>query len=209
MRVVEIFPSIQGEGPLIGTPSIFLRLAGCNLNCPWCDTPQKNEVNFDVPVANVVHSIRDLSAKKNIYNLVITGGEPMLQGGELQTLIRELSTTHITIETNGLRRNKFITPNLYVVSPKLNVVPVEELEEMCWWYQNESYNNVVYKFVVGSKEDMELVEKITHALTPSTGIFIQPKFPFESGIPEIMKNLKIIRNPVRVLPQAHKCLGIE
>jgi len=107
MRVNEIFgPTLQGEGPSAGTQAAFLRLAGCNLDCVWCDTAYAWDWSrFDVaeemhamPVEDVRDALRDIGAPL----VVITGGEPMLQQRAISVLSREMSFSYaIEIETNG------------------------------------------------------------------------------------------------------------
>lgn len=73
MRVNEIFYSIQGEGRYTGTPAIFIRLAGCNLRCNFCDT--EHQPYQDLTEEEIMRQIADFPAS----HIVITGGEPMLQ----------------------------------------------------------------------------------------------------------------------------------
>lgn len=94
--VVELFSSVQGEGAFMGMPVTFLRLAGCNLRCVWCDTKEswKTEGITKMTVAEIVDKI-----DKNI--LVVTGGEPCLH--DLTELIEVCHERNIlvNIETNG------------------------------------------------------------------------------------------------------------
>ena len=79
----EIFYSLQGEGARCGSPAVFLRLAGCNLACKWCDTKHSWG-------NGILCSVRDVAAHLAEYNctsLVITGGEPLLQQGPLEKLL--------------------------------------------------------------------------------------------------------------------------
>jgi len=100
MRIAELFRSIQGEGLLTGTESVFVRASGCNLRCWFCDTPYAswNPEGEDMPVEEIVSRVRQLDAA----HVVITGGEPMLFA-ELIPLCDELHRLHrhITIETAG------------------------------------------------------------------------------------------------------------
>lgn len=93
--VVEIFDSIQGEGSMVGMPVTFVRFAGCNLNCPWCDSKNtwKNQ--------GTIMSVAEIVEKCNKNTVVFTGGEPCLQ--DLQPLITTLHVGHkfLCIETNG------------------------------------------------------------------------------------------------------------
>lgn len=127
--------TIQGEGKLIGVPSLFVRLAGCNLRCQWnlsdggistCDTSYANDgsgISTWYEVEDVVNII--LNNLGNIRHIVITGGEPLLQKDaliEFCQLLKSKKNVHITIETNGTidagNLDQFI--DLYSVSPKLS-----------------------------------------------------------------------------------------
>lgn len=99
MRISEIYPSIQGEGPRVGVPTLFVRFAGCNLRCPgWpCDTqhaidPAKYRDEWQtLPVVEVTDRISELCRLGGINNVCLTGGEPFLQNmDELKHLVDEL-----------------------------------------------------------------------------------------------------------------------
>lgn len=115
--VNEIFgPTIQGEGIYAGTPSVFIRLNGCNLRCYFkgsmCDTPYTSHhperivprENADI-AEEVVHLIEKIGGDPENSHIVITGGEPMLQQQSIVDLIGQLEAegawNKITIETNG------------------------------------------------------------------------------------------------------------
>jgi 7-carboxy-7-deazaguanine synthase len=117
VRISEIFYSIQGEGRLIGVPSVFIRTAGCNLRCVWCDTPYTSW-----QPDGAAWSIRSILAevqKHPTEYVVLTGGEPLL-APKIEALSRELNQSgrHITIETAGTIF-KPICCDLVSVSPKL------------------------------------------------------------------------------------------
>jgi 7-carboxy-7-deazaguanine synthase len=117
VKIAEIFYSVQGEGTLVGVPSVFIRTSGCNLRCRWCDTPytswepEGEEMDLEAVLARA-------SAYPARY-AVVTGGEPMIapQVGALTAGLRAAGL-HITIETAGT----VITPvdcDLMSISPKL------------------------------------------------------------------------------------------
>lgn len=106
LRVSEIFESIQGEGPSAGAPSVFLRLAACNLKCTWCDT----KYTWDWAAFRYEDEVRSTGADEVAQRivesasrrLVITGGEPLIQRRELEHLLQRLpSDLHVEVETNG------------------------------------------------------------------------------------------------------------
>ena len=103
----EIFHSVQGEGVSMGVPSVFLRLATCNLTCHWCDTKYTWDWrNFDYQ-AEVVEldqeEIQDRIQSFDCSHVVITGGEPLLQQADLEPLVESLASNGYTfeVETNG------------------------------------------------------------------------------------------------------------
>jgi len=98
LQVAEIFTSIQGESTHAGRPCTFIRLAGCNLDCAWCDTPQARAGGETMPVDAAV----ERACEAGCDLVEITGGEPMLQEGVyalMDALIDEDLT--VLLETNG------------------------------------------------------------------------------------------------------------
>ena len=96
MKIAEIFYSIQGEGALVGTPSVFVRTSGCNLRCVWCDTPYTSwePEGGELPLETIVAQVAAYPAK----HVVVTGGEPLIarQIVDLTRLLRDRGL-HITI----------------------------------------------------------------------------------------------------------------
>ncbi len=101
LNIAEIFCSVQGEGIYSGVPSVFVRVAGCNLDCSFCDTSfAKNISNADkMSVEKILSEIN----KYNVEHVVITGGEPTLYPEELIFLCNKLNVLNkkVTIETNS------------------------------------------------------------------------------------------------------------
>lgn len=98
LEVHSVFYTIQGEGPLTGHPAIFVRLAGCNLQCPQCDTEYTSKRERLSPEA-IVARVQDLHPGPRL--VVITGGEPFRQAIGLLTQLLEDTGYQIQIETNG------------------------------------------------------------------------------------------------------------
>ena len=124
MKIAEMFCSIQGEGMLIGVPSVFIRTSGCNLRCRWCDTPYTSwePEGEDLSTAEIVKFVRDNSTGY----VVLTGGEPMI-APEVVQLTEELKRLgqHITVETAGTVFHP-VACDLMSVTPKLaNSTPTE------------------------------------------------------------------------------------
>ena len=118
LRIAEIFASIQGEGTLVGVPSTFVRISGCNLRCTWCDTPYASW-NPEGPVlalGDIVAKVEELG----IRHVVVTGGEPMLFEPvvDLTRMLAEKGH-HITIETAGTVFRE-VACDLMSISPKLS-----------------------------------------------------------------------------------------
>jgi 7-carboxy-7-deazaguanine synthase len=118
MRVAEIFYSVQGEGSLVGMPSIFVRTSGCNLRCSWCDTPYTswNPEGEDLTLDRIVDHASAFSAARHV---VLTGGEPMIAPAivDLSRRFRERGM-HITVETAGTVFAP-VACDLMSISPKL------------------------------------------------------------------------------------------
>lgn len=117
MRVAEIYKSIQGEGLLAGTESVFMRASGCNLRCWFCDTPYASwqPLGDDQSVPEILEQMLSWDC----HHVVLTGGEPMIFS-ELIPLSRELAAAgrHVTIETAGTL-DLPVHADLMSISPKL------------------------------------------------------------------------------------------
>jgi len=99
VNVCEVFSSIQGESSYAGLPCFFIRLAGCNLRCAYCDTPHAWEPGRDVAVPELIRQ----AARSPAAMVEVTGGEPLLQPGfvELAVGLRDGSGKPVVVETNG------------------------------------------------------------------------------------------------------------
>lgn len=116
-QISEIFYSIQGEGSLIGVPSVFIRTTGCNLRCVWCDTPYTSWKPEGEPkmLGEILGKVRSHWVK----HVVVTGGEPFL-AEDIVLLTQRLHEHefHVTIETAGTVY-KPVECDLMSISPKL------------------------------------------------------------------------------------------
>lgn len=112
--LVEIFESLQGEGRNMGRPCVFVRFAGCNLACPWCDTDTAKR--FSLTRDDLLAEVRTFRAK----SVILTGGEPTVQAG-MPELVATLKGAGywIGVETNGLVAPDWLASVDYVAcSPK-------------------------------------------------------------------------------------------
>ncbi|MEI9813127.1 MAG: 7-carboxy-7-deazaguanine synthase QueE [Acidobacteriota bacterium] len=165
MRIAEIFHSIQGEGTLVGVPSVFVRVSGCNLRCTWCDTPYTswNPEGAEKSVAQIVAEVHEFPAK----HVVITGGEPLLFAPvvELSRALKGLGM-HVTFETAGTVYQP-VACDLMSISPKLGNSTPKERDGGRWAAKHDALRlqpsiltrlmgefDYQLKFVVSAAEDM-------------------------------------------------------
>lgn len=177
--------TLQGEGLLCGVPSLFLRLAGCNLRCQWTG-PNGEPIPCDTP-----HALSDSQARQEstlslaqriaqhlgpLTHLVITGGEPLLQAEGLVELIDHLQQLrpqrmpHITVESNGTIYHDGLARliDLISLSPKLQpiapggtlgaadcIAPLQQWLDAC-----PGAESLQLKFVVGHAEDDQRIEAL-------------------------------------------------
>lgn len=197
----EIFYSIQGEGKNLGQPSIFVRTSLCNLHCIWCDTDYtwnwKNtrfvhnndqlpdyqkfdmgDVIAEMKVEAVAAKVRSFPCK----NIVLTGGEPLMQQEALIALMSQLGKSYwFEVETNGT-----IVPepsfdqkvHQYNVSPKLeNSGNPRRLREKTAAYSFFANNEKAhFKYVLANEDDLEEVLMLlqTYKIPPSK-VYLMPE----------------------------------
>lgn len=209
--VIEIFESLQGEGTLIGTPSTFVRLAGCNLSCRWCDSTYAWKEGEMVPHPRLPAT--EIADRCLTDHVVITGGEPLLH--DLQPLLQALGKAHVTVETNGLRYDPSLAVDLWSVSPKLGSSGQKPNVRALREYLRDP-DEVQFKFAVDGPADLVEVKHLLAQLKlGSTPVILQPVgYPTESREASCSKVASLVQmvqaDPswrlynVRVLPQLHR-----
>lgn len=191
----EIFASLQGEGPSIGRPVAFVRLSRCNLACTWCDTaytwhfegdnrPHRDGELFE-RAANQVSldeadvAVRIASLKQD--RLVITGGEPLLQGAALAKMLDHLPDIRVEIETNGTVKPPArldVRVDQYNVSPKLahsgNPADLALIPDMLDFWADDP--RAFLKFVVAEPGDLdEVMALVERHRIPKDRVFVMPE----------------------------------
>ncbi|MEN3046618.1 MAG: 7-carboxy-7-deazaguanine synthase QueE [Candidatus Hydrothermales bacterium] len=179
LPVVEIFKSIQGEGPFSGTPSVFLRLAFCNLRCTWCDSDYtwKGKVEF---MWKSLDELKEKILSYGIKHLIVTGGEPLLWEKRFFPLIEDLLNINfdIEVETNGTIQS-FLPEKVYFnVSPKLSNSG-NSLKKSIKSDVLRSFNErerVIFKFVIKSERDLiEVIDLKEKVGIENRRIFLMPE----------------------------------
>lgn len=180
-KVVEKFVSINGEGQLAGRLAVFIRFAGCNLKCSYCDTSWANEKDVSCDVMNS-EDIYAYIKSTGIKNVTLTGGEPLRQSGIKELLMRlsKDKELHIEIETNGsILLNNFMDLDNAISFTMDYKLPSSGMETMMA-LENFKYLGLkdTVKFVSGSYEDLQRAKEIIddYGLINKTKIYISPVF---------------------------------
>lgn len=200
MIVNEIFESIQGEGPDIGRFTTFVRLAGCNRNCEFCDTRYARTNGYEVTIESVADTIVD----RDNSNVVFTGGEPSLQIGIIDELIGILPDRfRVSIETNGTIKFPVDAFKYVVVSPKC-------FEDWEYWIDKD----VFFKLVVNEENIDEMfskVKRVNDLLVNS--VYFMPEGIFEEEVfirsSLIVKKLSEYKIDGVLSPRLHIMLGVR
>jgi len=183
MKIAEIFHSLQGEGSLVGVPSVFVRTSGCNLRCAWCDTPytswqpEGDERSLDA----ILTEVASYPAK----HAVVTGGEPMIAPGIVELTERlRVRGLHITIETAGTVFAP-VACDLMSISPKLaNSTPEgsRAAQHERLRFQPDVLRRLMaaydyqLKFVVARPEDLAEIQQMLYLIEADRGkVILMPE----------------------------------
>lgn len=184
-NIIEKFTSIDGEGPSAGELAVFIRFAGCDLSCTWCDTKYAWD-GSSKPEKMTAEDIYQYIEQSGAYNVTLTGGEPLIQKGisELIGLLIEDGMTTIRIETHG---GVDITPfkdefDMLVAPYDLQFIVDFKLpasgmmDNMCLDNFEAVGAHDTFKFVIASEEDLDVaIQTIRkHQLVGRCNVFFSP-----------------------------------
>jgi 7-carboxy-7-deazaguanine synthase len=225
--IIEIFSSVQGEGPCIGERHIFIRFNGCNLDCSFCDTGSSQEHRM-LSIKDIIADIENLNYDNTHNTVSLTGGEPLLYSKFLQGLLPHITNRGFKIY---LETNATLTENLNGVINYIDIIsadiklPSVSGVKACW-NRHRDFLAVAFekeffvKVVVSDKTDISEFNKaisIVRDLNFDIPFIIQPETKKKSCDIAIspdrllalqQKALKSLNN-VLIIPQAHKMMGLR
>lgn len=208
MKINEIFSSIDGEGLRAGELATFVRFAGCNLRCNYCDTAYALESSNgeDMSVLEVLKKVSEF----NVKNITLTGGEPLIHK-DIDKLIDLLIENgyNINIETNGsVAIDKYLNRCLVTMDYKCTSSSMEE--KMLLENIEKLTENDVLKFVI-RESDFSNVKKVLRDYKIKSYVYISPVFN-EIDLPKIVEFMKTCNkegidvSKVRLQLQLHKII---
>jgi organic radical activating enzyme len=208
LSVKNIFKTLQGEGPHVGEPSVFIRLGGCNLDCSFCDTDFEDYK--DLKLSEIISTTQKLSSNdrgiRSINLVVITGGEPFRQ--PIEALCKELldSGFKVQIETNGTIYREVADEVEIICSPKVSNKKYLSIRE------DLLPRITAFKFLISANIE-------GYASVPELGqskydipVFVQAMDECDSVLNAKNQKMAVelaINNGYRLSYQIHKKLGIE
>jgi len=204
IEIIEVFKTIQGEGPFSGTPATFIRMAGCSLQCPFCDT-QYTEGRYWIQEEDLIDRIVEAGNQL----VVLTGGEPFRQN--LRTLTGSLVREgfKVQIETNGISFHPIHPLTVIVCSPKTSQIHSEMGNHVDAWKYVLSHDAVSEKDGLPTSA---LGMNQSPARPTNTGdVYLQP---CDTGdVAENRKNLDAVLASCmkfghRLQLQTHKLIGL-
>ena len=195
LPIMEHFFTIQGEGTYSGRAAYFVRLAGCDIGCVWCDVKESWDSELH-PILSIDYLVSEIE-KTTVNFVVITGGEPALYN--LAPFIKKLKKLKIEValETSGCYELKGIV-DWYCFSPKKFKAPCKEAYQLA----NE------LKIVINHPSDLAWAEKHAEKVKPSCKLYLQPEWSkSDSLLPLIIEFVKS-NNKWRISLQTHKFMHI-
>ena len=202
MRIIEVFHSVQGEGPFTGFRTSFVRTARCNLRCSWCDTPYSFGPGRERSIPSLLREV----AGHRTEHVCLTGGEPLLQGDSVK-LVRAFSDRGLTtvIETGG---SLDVTPYLAIPRVTLSVdvkCPSSRMEKRNHWENLAVLRpQDVIKFVIADRTDYLYARRVLRRYSGPAQPVFQPVWGTDAG--RLADWTLADRLPVRVMLQEHKLL---
>ena len=228
-KILEVFRSIQGEGPYMGAAQVFVRFFECNMHCTWCDTPASigdTSRNYqEVPLPDLLAQVKDLSA--SCHSVSITGGEPLVQAEFLKEFLPQLKAAgmKIYLDTNGT-----LPDQLRQVIDDIDIIAMDiklpsSTQEKPFWAEHEeflrtalrkeAFIKVVISKATSDADVHKAVDMVRHS-APNIVFILQPNYfdMKEQGgcvtrCVELQKYCSQFLKDVRIIPQVHKYMKLR
>jgi 7-carboxy-7-deazaguanine synthase len=236
VKLSEIFTSIEGEGLLFGTKTMFIRMAGCPLKCHWCDTSYA--IPMDSGKDYSIEEVEELISKNlqpNTYKVNFTGGEPLVQHEAIIALAKFVRQKGIR---TYLESACYDSARFSKVLPYIDICKIEfKLKDSKAAADGNYYDNLLnnelecLKLAINSgktsyikiivtnssnlKEFAELIQDVFKMARPEdiAGFIIQPSYSVDEPTLEVLFGFYDIVYPlydkVRIVPQLHKTIGVR
>ena len=233
VRLFEIFTSVEGEGILYGTKTLFVRLAGCPFTCFYCDTkeslPLDSGTEYTIEEAN---KLIDTNLQDQTYKVNFTGGDPLIQHEAVAQLAKHIQNKKIPtyLESSCFDINRFnhVLPFMDIVKIEFKTkdsdfVDSEHYEKLightmkCLESSVKSKKTTYIKIVVSSKTQLDEFKKLIGEIFNNiskeniNGFVIQPTYGISEPSLDLLLNLYDVVFPyyidVKVVPQLHKFIG--
>jgi len=203
MKINEIFKSIQGESIYMGIPTLFIRTAGCNLRCTYCDTKYAYNNGKEVSVDELLNIVESFG----IEYVEITGGEPLLQKDTPVLIEKLLNKGHkVIVETSGNQDIGLIKEGATIVMD-LKCPSSGELKKNDWRNIDKLKKDDQVKFVIGTREDYEWAKGIIEKCRLTDRAVVLMSVVYEKLKPEALIKWILEDNlRVRFQPQLHKLI---
>ena len=225
-NILEIFKSIQGEGPYAGVPQVFVRFFECNMHCSWCDTPNS--------IGDTTRNFKEYAADKllsevkelwdDCHSVSFTGGEPLLQADIIKALVPQLkkSGMRVYLETNGTLPDQLAEIIDDVDITAMDIKLPSSTKCRAYWKEHREFlkiaraKEVFIKAVISSdtnEKDVSEAMDLVADIDPNILFILQPNyFEMQNGV--IKKCVEFQGygrgqlNDVRIIPQIHKFMKV-
>jgi len=201
LRVTEVYVSVQGESTHAGKPTVFVRLAGCNLRCVWCDSAHTFTGGELRSVADVVEEVRGLG----VHTVEITGGEPLLQRPVIELMRRLVQRGHeVMLETSGSLSIEEVPPEVIVVLD-FKAPDSSEVHANLWENVGRLLPHHEVKLVLASRRDYEWARGVIreHGLGARCAVLLSPVWG-ELEPSDLVRWMLEDHLPARLSLQLHK-----
>lgn len=226
-KIMEIFTSIQGEGPYVGVKQLFIRFCGCNLNCDYCDT------NNDIPSEDCLEfTPEELKGNienfrlKSLHSISLTGGEPLLWADfliEFLPILKDSFKGKIYLETNSTLKDNLekIIEYVDIISADIKLPSASGIENSFAEHDEffkvaRKYDKEIFAKIVFDENILD--DEISHCLKLAEKynlpLILQPKTVGDKvsldkeKIFEVFNKFLSVQPNTRIIPQVHKFLGV-